>query len=111
MSIFNKYKDTLKNIIDSLYIKCLAILRQIDLSTNNIPGSKDNPSDPEVDDNLLGRSQRQQQCQDTLLLVLGFKSDNKKVKERGKKRDKKKDRKCSGKVVRRRGGILEVSIY
>ncbi len=61
LSIPNKYKDTLEDLVDSLDVEHPAILRQIDLPSDDIPGSKNDPSNPEIDDDLLDRSQGQQQ--------------------------------------------------
>lgn len=46
LSIPNTYKNTLKDLVDSSDIKYLPILRQIDLSSNNILNSKNNLIDP-----------------------------------------------------------------
>ena len=62
MAIPNKYKDILEGLIDSLDIKYLAILRQIDLSNDDIPNFKDKLSDFKIDKDLLDRSQGQQEC-------------------------------------------------
>lgn len=55
LTILNRYKNTLEDLIDSSDIKLLAIPRQTDLPSNDIPGSKDNPSDSKVNDDLLNR--------------------------------------------------------
>lgn len=68
MSIFNKYKNTLKNLVDRLDIEFLAILRSINLLSNDIPYSKDNPSDPKLNNYFLNKLQGQQQFWDTFLL-------------------------------------------
>ncbi len=57
LSIHNKYKDTLEDFVDSSDIKHLAIPKQIYLPSDDIPGSKDDPSNLEMDDDLLDRSQ------------------------------------------------------
>ena len=67
MSISNKYKDILEDIIDSLDIKHPTILKKIDLLSNNIPNSKDNSSDPKMNDDFSDRLQEQQQCKITPL--------------------------------------------
>ncbi len=59
LSIPNKYKDTLENLGNSLDVEHPAIPRQIDLSSNDIPGFKNDSSDPEMNDDLLDKSQRQ----------------------------------------------------
>ena len=59
LSILNKYKDTLKDLIDSLDVEHPAIPRQINLLSNHILSSKENPSDPKIDNDLLNRSQKQ----------------------------------------------------
>ncbi len=59
LSILNKYKDTLEDLVNSLDIKRPAIPKQIDLLTDDISGSKNGPSDSKMDDNLSDRSQRQ----------------------------------------------------
>lgn len=56
MLIPNKYKDKLRDLIDNLDIECLVILSQIDLPSNNIPDSKNDLSDLDLDDDLLDRS-------------------------------------------------------
>ncbi len=61
MSIPNKYKDTLKDLVDSSDIKHPAIPRQMDLVSDIIPGSKENPSNPEMNNDFLDRLQEQQQ--------------------------------------------------
>lgn len=53
LSILNKYKDTLKELINSSDVKHLAIPRQINLPHNNIPDSKDDSSDHKIVDDLL----------------------------------------------------------
>ena len=50
LSIPNKYKNILEDLIDSLNIERLAIPKQINLPSNDI-----STSDPEVDNNLLNR--------------------------------------------------------
>ena len=45
LSIPNKYKDTLEDLVDSLDIEYLAITKQINLLSNNNPGFN-NSSDP-----------------------------------------------------------------
>ncbi len=60
LSIPNKYKDILEDLVDSLDVEHPAIPRQIDLPSNNIPGSKNNPSNPKMDDDFSDRSQGQQ---------------------------------------------------
>ncbi len=49
LSIPNKYKDTLENLLESLDVEHPAIPMQIDLPSNDIPSSKDDPSNPELD--------------------------------------------------------------
>ncbi len=66
LSIPNKYKDTLKDLVNSSDVEHPAIPRQIILPSNNIPGSKDDPSNPEIDDDPSDRSQGQQQRRITL---------------------------------------------
>ncbi len=101
----------LKNLVDSSDIERSIISRQIDLPSNDIPGSKNNPSDPKMDDDLLHRSQRQQQRQNTPPPVLGPKNIDNKVKEGKKKRDKGEYQQDKRKTVGRRGRISEVSVY
>ena len=60
LSIPNKYKDTHEDFVDNLDIKHPAIPKQIDLSNNDIPDSKDNPSNHKIDDDFSDRSQGQQ---------------------------------------------------
>ncbi len=60
LSIPNKYKDILEDLVDSSDIKHPAIPRQINLPSNDIPSSKDNPSNPKMVNVFLDRSQRQQ---------------------------------------------------
>ncbi len=62
----NKYKDTLEDLIDSSDVEHLAIPKQIDLLSNNISDSKDDPSNPKKDNDFLDRLERQQQCRITL---------------------------------------------
>ncbi len=57
LSISNKYKDTLEDLINSSDVEHPAISKEIDLPSNDIPDSKNNASDPKIDDNLLDRSQ------------------------------------------------------
>lgn len=59
------YKDTLKDLVDSSDIEPPVIPRQTNLPKNDISSFKDNPSDPEVNDNLSDRLQGQPQYQDT----------------------------------------------
>ncbi len=56
LSIPNKYKDTLEDLVDSSDVEHPAIPRQIDLSSDDIPGSKNDPSNPKMDDILSDRS-------------------------------------------------------
>ncbi len=65
LSIPNKYKDTLEDLVDSSDVEHPAIPRQIDLPSDDIPGSKDDPSNLKMDDVLSDRSQGQQQRQIT----------------------------------------------
>lgn len=60
LSVSNKYKNTFENLVDNLDIEYLAIEKQINLLSNDIPGSKDNLSDPKINNNLLDRSKGQQ---------------------------------------------------
>ncbi len=55
----NKYKYMLKNFINSLDIKRLIKLKQIDLLSNNISNFKDNLSDFELDNDLSDKSSGQ----------------------------------------------------
>ena len=59
--ILNKYKDTFKHLVDNLDIEYPAIKKQIDLPSNDIPGFKDNTSDPEMRNDLFNISHGQQQ--------------------------------------------------
>ncbi len=56
LSISNKYKNILDDFFDSLDIEHLTIPRQIDLPSNDIPSSKDDSSDPKMDDDFLNKS-------------------------------------------------------
>ena len=111
MSIFNKYKDTLEDFIDSLDVEHPAISRQINLLSNDIPGSSNDPSDSKIDNHFSDRLQRQQQRRITPSLILGLKNGNEKVRRGKKKRDNGKYQGGKKKAVGRRGGILEVSVY
>lgn len=55
MLIFNKYKNILEDLIDSLDIKYSAIPKKIDLLNVNILGSKNNSSDLKIDNDLLDK--------------------------------------------------------
>ena len=55
LSILNKYKDTFEDLVNSLDIEHLAIPKQINLPSNNIPNSKDDPSNPKMGNDLLDR--------------------------------------------------------
>ena len=59
LSIPNNYKNILEDLVNSLDVEYLAISKQIDLSSNNIPNSKNNLSDPKMNNDLLDRSQEQ----------------------------------------------------
>ncbi len=67
LSIPNKYKNILEDLVDSLDVEHPAISRQINLSSNDIPSSKDDPSDFQIDDDFLDRLQGQQQYRITPL--------------------------------------------
>ena len=54
--ICNKYKDTFKDLVDSSDVEYPTILKEINLPSNDIPGLKDNSSDPKIDNDLLDRS-------------------------------------------------------
>ncbi len=110
MSISNKYKDTLEDLVDSLDIEHPAIPKQIDLPSNDIPGFKNDPSNPKIDDDPLNRVQGQQQCQITPPPILGPKSSDERVKGGKSKRDNGEHRGGRREVIRRGGGILEVSV-
>ncbi len=56
LSIPNKYKDTLKDLVDSSDVEHPPIPRQIDLPSNDIPGSKDDLRNPEMDNVFSDRS-------------------------------------------------------
>ena len=56
LSFLNKYKHILEDLVNSLNVEHAAIPRQINLPSNDIPGSKDNSSDSEIDNNFLDRS-------------------------------------------------------
>ena len=104
-------KKILKKLVDRSDIEYPAILRQIDLPNNDIPDFKDNPNDLEMDNDLLDRSQGQQQRQIIPPPILGPKSGDEKVKEEKKKRDNGEYRGGRKEVVGKKGGILEVSVY
>lgn len=55
LSIFTKYKNMLEDLIDSLVIKRLTILKQIYLLNNDIPSSQNNPNNLIIDNNFLNR--------------------------------------------------------
>ena len=55
LSIPNKYKNTLEDLVNSLDVEHLTILRQIDLPNNNIPTCKDNSSDSKIDNDFSDR--------------------------------------------------------
>lgn len=60
MPILNRYKDTLKNLVDGLDIELPNILRPIDKEPSNIMfGFKNLPTKPKLDKNILNRLQRQ----------------------------------------------------
>ena len=80
MLILNKYKDILEDLVESLDIKYPAILKQIDLSSNDILCSKNNPSNFEMENDFLDRLQGQQQCRITPP-ILCSKNGDKKVRE------------------------------
>ena len=56
LSIPNKYKDILENLVDSSDIEYPAISKQIDLLNDNISNSKNDLNDPKIDNNFLDRS-------------------------------------------------------
>lgn len=56
LSILNKYKNILENLVDSLDIKYPAIPKQINLPSNDIPGSKDDSSDFKIDNDFSDKS-------------------------------------------------------
>ncbi len=56
LSIPNKYKDTFEDLIDSSDVEHLAILRQIDLLSNDSPRSKDDSNDPKMNNDFSNRS-------------------------------------------------------
>ncbi len=111
LSIPNKYKDILEDLVDSSDIEHPAIPRQIDLPSDDISDSKDNPSNLKIDDDLLDRSQGQQQCQITPFPILGLKNGDEKVREEKRKRDNGEYQGGRREVVGRKGGISEVSVY
>ena len=51
----NKYKDIIEDLVDSSNVKYSAILRQIDLPSNDIANFKNNPNNPKMDNDLLDR--------------------------------------------------------
>lgn len=87
LSILNKYKHTLEDFVNNLDINRLVISRQINLLSDNIADSKDNLSNPKMDDDLLNRSKEQQQYRNILLSILDFKNGDEKIKEGKKKRN------------------------
>ncbi len=56
LSIPNKSKDTLEDLVDNSNVEHPALPRQKDLPSNDIPGSKDDPSDLEMDNDLSDKS-------------------------------------------------------
>ncbi len=111
MSIPNKYKYTLEDLIDSLDIEYLAIPRQIDLPSNDISDCKDDSSDPKKYKDFLDRWKGQQQCRNTPFLHLNPKNSDEKLREGKKNRDKREHQGGRRKVVEREGRISEVSSY
>ncbi len=107
----NMYKDTFKDLVDSSNVKHLAIPLQINLPSNDISDSKDDPSNPEMDNDLLDRSQGQRQRRIILSPILGLKSGDEKVKGGKKKRNNGEHQKGRKEAIGREGGISEVSIY
>ena len=92
-------------------IKHLAILKQIDLPSNDIPSSKDNPSDLKIDDDILNKSQASYQCLITPSYILGRKIGDEKVRRGKKKRDNEKHQGDKREAIRKRGAILEINVY
>lgn len=57
IAILNKYKDTLKNFIDSSDIELLNMPRPVDKKLSNVmPGFENLSTEPKLDKNILDKS-------------------------------------------------------
>lgn len=116
MAIFNQYKNTLNNFINrsnnSSDTEFSAILRQIDILSNNIPSFENGASNLKRERNLLRNgSQRYQQRHDTFSFSLGAKKSNRKVWRKKDNRDKRTYWKKKKEIIEKRERISKISIY